>query len=464
MCVCIFSVYITLSPVIICDITKMCGIYCCLQQKKKDEYTTSSIEINELTKQLLENRGPNQNAEITLKIDHYEILFSGFVLWQQGANKLCPQPHSYKNHIILINGDIFTKREDLAISDTEWLTLQIDKCKDESELLDLFRRLKGPFSIIYYNLNVKKLYFLRDIFGRQSFLLAKTNSHNIILSSVLGASLEQHYTKCIELNPLGVFCIDLMKEDIIIQLNPWQPLNEENFTQTNELQDFLNTTIELRPSIGSIWLELDNISYFYNFQSILDSYEIQGKSYVDIFEQLLKNNNVVSVCDEVILRLEKSLLDRTINTPYVCKECLQAKDIDFSSCCHARIGILFSGGIDCTILAVLMDKVLNPSQEIDLINVSFEKINRSGVKNEIDYNTRFNTPDRVSAKNAVDELKQINPERKWNLVEVNVSRNELSDALKTRIRHLVFPLRTVLDESLGCVLWFGARGKGIKFL
>lgn len=50
--------------------------------------------------------------------------------------------------------------------------------------------------------------------------------------------------------------------------------------------------------------------------------------------------------------------------------------------------------------------------------------------------------------------------RKWNLVEVDVNRNELDEALKQRIPHLVYPLSTVLDESIGSVLWFGARGHG----
>lgn len=39
---------------------------------------------------------------------------------------------------------------------------------------------------------------------------------------------------------------------------------------------------------------------------------------------------------------------------------------------HARIAILFSGGIDCTLLAMMTDKVLAPGERIDLINVSFE--------------------------------------------------------------------------------------------
>lgn len=31
---------------------------------------------------------------------------------------------------------------------------------------------------------------------------------------------------------------------------------------------------------------------------------------------------------------------------------------------------------------------------------------------------------------------------------------------KNRITHLIYPLNSVLDESLGCALWFACRGKG----
>lgn len=51
--------------------------------------------------------------------------------------------------------------------------------------------------------------------------------------------------------------------------------------------------------------------------------------------------------------------------------------------------------------------------------------------------------------------------RKWNLIEVNVNRQELNQVLESRITHLVYPLNSVLDESLGAVLWFGARGLSV---
>jgi hypothetical protein len=30
-----------------------------------------------------------------------------------------------------------------------------------------------------------------------------------------------------------------------------------------------------------------------------------------------------------------------------------------------------------------------------------------------------------------------------------------------RVRHLIYPSNSVLDDSIGCAVWFAARGKGL---
>lgn len=144
------------------------------------------FQIDSLSHKLLKNRGPDAEFHLSVSTDQYNILFSGFVLWQQGT-QLCIQPHSYKHHIILLNGDIFSKRDDSSQSDTHWLMQSIDDCNDsEQKLLDLFQNLQGPYSLIYFNQKTQNLYFIRDLLGRQSLLLAKCPHDDIILSSVLG--------------------------------------------------------------------------------------------------------------------------------------------------------------------------------------------------------------------------------------------------------------------------------------
>lgn len=359
--------------------------------------------MDDQSKELIRNRGPNAQRELSIAAEHFNIYLSGFVLWQQGV-KLCEQPFSFKHHTLLMNGDIFSKRENPLTSDTEWLTQMIADCGDnEAQLFEMFRSLKGPYSIVYLNQLTNKLYFLRDAFGRQSLLLAKTHQGDTILSSVLAASKNQ-YEKCIELPPLGIFCMNLTTEEIT--LNPWQPLSTIHMEQLEELKNLLQTEIEIKSTVASPWLvkrSPEGCSEPYNFESILkDCLKMCAN---EIFEQLLSNANVVSVADGIERRLENSISDRILATPPVCRQCLQSSE---THCNHAKIGILFSGGIDCTILAVLTDKLLDSNQPIDLINVSFEKVSRSSSANgPIDYNT----PDRLSARDSLKELQHLNPKR-----------------------------------------------------
>lgn len=403
----------------------MCGIFCQLQKIHHDVASRQIqvyflfhlvwfsffnrydlfTQMDSLSKELLSNRGPNAHKELSVTVEHFNILLSGFVLWQQGV-KLCEQPFSCKHHIVLMNGDIFSKRDNQLASDTEWLTTQmINDCNDnEAQLFEMFRSLKGPYSIIYLNQSTQKLYFLRDAFGRQSLLLAKTDEGDTILSSVLAASKHQ-YKKCIELPPLGIFCMNLITEEIT--LSPWQPMNATHIEQLEELKNLFQKEIDIKSNVASPWLIKgvhEESSQSYNFESILKDFS--KKSPNEIFHQCFSNDHIVTVSDEIQQRLENSISDRILATPPVCRQCFR---LNGKQCDHARIGILFSGGIDCTILAVLTDKLLDPDQPIDLINVSFEKIKRSSSVTDgpIDYDT----PDRLSARDSLRELQRISPKR-----------------------------------------------------
>ncbi len=73
----------------------------------------------------------------------------------------------------------------------------------------------------------------------------------------------------------------------------------------------------------------------------------------------------------------------------------------------------------------------------------------------------YDVPDRLSALDAFAFLQSQYPHVAFRLVKVNVSRSELSACRSHRIRQLIRPAKTVLDDSIGCVLWFAARASGI---
>ncbi|KAH8605786.1 hypothetical protein ERJ75_001624400 [Trypanosoma vivax] len=139
--------------------------------------------------------------------------------------------------------------------------------------------------------------------------------------------------------------------------------------------------------------------------------------------------------------------------------CAEARGDDSST----PVGILFSGGIDCTVLAAIAHYILPLSTPIELINVAF------GDRPEL-------TPDRLATFSSLRQLLQLpavptvqeNVERKeetgnsppcggreWRLVLTDASALD-----NETVRRLIFPCGTVMDMSIGMALWHAAKGRG----
>ena len=127
--------------------------------------------------------------------------------------------------------------------------------------------------------------------------------------------------------------------------------------------------------------------------------------------------------------------------------------------------ILFSGGLDCTVLAMLVNELVPPEESIDLLNVAFENPRALAAKKAQDKDSAaaldpYLTPDRASGVLAYEELKKLAPQRLWRFVKVDVPAQEY-ELNKQRIMDLMCPLGTVMDLSIAAALWFAARGKGV---
>lgn len=368
------------------------------------------------------------------------LLLCGHVLWQQGCEP-CLQPMESEENILLFNGDIFMDRENLLISDTEWLFEKIQICETKKQLLELFKTIKGPYSFIYYNKKWKKLFFGRDSLGRNSLLVGKTGD-DIVLTSTIQRSKD--FKSVIELPPLGIYCYDFV--NLILELNPWKDVNSHELylEQVLLIEDLLDTKIIIQNVINPIWTRQIELEINYLFKDIPEN--------SDIFKELTNFPAIQETSNKIIKLLSQSVKERIENTSPYCKNCIKSK----ITCTHPRVGILFSGGIDCTILAALSNKYIKNDIPIDLMNVAFEKV-RKNQNSEINWDV----PDRITGRQSIEELRKIFPERKWNLIEVNITRIELNSFLTSHITHLVNPLTSVLDESLSGALWFAARGKGL---
>lgn len=114
-----------------------------------------------------------------------------------------------------------------------------------------------------------------------------------------------------------------------------------------------------------------------------------------------------------------------------------------------NISVLFSGGLDCTVLARLLS-LADPHLRISLVNVAFEnrRINRGEAET-------YNTPDRNLARASFEELAGLAP-GVFRLKEVNVSYEEMLEH-KKRVVRLIYPAATVMDFSIAVAFYFAAR-------
>jgi asparagine synthetase B (glutamine-hydrolysing) len=126
---------------------------------------------------------------------------------------------------------------------------------------------------------------------------------------------------------------------------------------------------------------------------------------------------------------------------------------------NTRIAILFSGGLDCTILARLAHDLLPIHQNIDLLNVAFEnpRVHANLGPDESPFEL---CPDRITGRSSYRELSQVCPGRTWCFVEINVPYSE-TVTLRPTVMTLMYPHNTEMDLSISYALYFASRGAGV---
>lgn len=126
---------------------------------------------------------------------------------------------------------------------------------------------------------------------------------------------------------------------------------------------------------------------------------------------------------------------------------------------QANVAVLFSGGLDCTVLARMCHDLLPLDESIDLLNVAFEnpRIHSNLANDSSPYEL---CPDRVTGRASFAELKQVCPGRHWQFVEVNVPYTE-TVAHRAKVMALMHPHNTEMDLSISYALYFASQGAGV---
>lgn len=163
-----------------------------------------------------------------------------------------------------------------------------------------------------------------------------------------------------------------------------------------------------------------------------------------------------------------------------------------------KLAVLFSGGLDCTVLARMAHDILPADKPIDLLNVAFEnprvvaaskqapkvskrtgKMRKAAARNNSDMSAieegtstlaspaevvelspYESCPDRMTGRAAHAELLRVCPGRTFRFVAVNVPYTEFVSH-KQHVINLIYPHNTEMDLSIAAALYFASRGVGL---
>ncbi|XP_042350472.1 asparagine synthetase domain-containing protein 1 [Plectropomus leopardus] len=453
----------------------MCGIFCLLS------LLPAQFEWDKTVHEHLRRRGPNWSQDLTVRGTNpcYQCVFSAHVLHMRGL--LTPQPvQDNAGNVLVWNGEIFGGLPVMPEeNDTAVVSQRLSSCNSPSEILSVLSTIRGPWGFVYYQKAGDYLWFGRDFLGRRSLLWKfDADENRMTLTSVAAQSSGPVQAAWQEVPAVGVYRIDLKAVteagSVAFEVYPWAHggidlvsscsresvpsgctavMNQPGLVLTSPVCP-LNTSIP--KSLNETETDPNSHSCFKDLEQLLASKEQNDEV-----------NRLIHVLSEAVRRRVQSL-------PFRVQE-----DSSFSNN-SASIAILFSGGIDSMILATLADRHIPAHQPIDLFNVAFKqqlpKSQKESAKKPKKHKNKpteskndgsdsqtsgpFDVPDRITGRAGLEELRHLNPERRWNFVEINITKEELQKIRQERICHLVHPLDTVLDDSIGCAVWFAARGTG----
>ncbi|KAL1682000.1 asparagine synthase-domain-containing protein [Schizophyllum commune] len=394
----------------------MCGICFVLRRNSTGENGDLN-KLYSLLEQANAARGPDAQRTREVRADHIDLTFYSSELRLRGDAPVV-QPHEGEGNILCWNGEVFDGLNMTATeNDGVELFKSLGSLTTAEEVAALFSTLEGPYAFVYYQHRTRCIIYGRDPLGRRSLLVhAPSGKHPyfILASTSAGANPEFEFE---ELPTQGFFCLSLDK------------LQDGHGSATLPL---VNST-----------LPPDNLVRLDGLVSDLPPY-------------------LAEAADGLLHQLEDSVRRRVYDIP--------SPPMAGSS----RVGVLFSGGIDCTVLALLADKYTPLGEPIDLLNVAFENPRKMGVDQNAKKGSKakpnkptappsqrpaYMVPDRVTGLEEVEELRRLRPRRIWNFVEVNVPFEE-TQATRATIEAIMYPCRTVMDLSLAQALYFAARGEG----
>jgi asparagine synthetase B (glutamine-hydrolysing) len=395
----------------------------------------------------LARRGPDASSTVTIPLLPGSPAPSrlSFLAATLSLRHPTPLPHPYlldpaaglDSPLLIYNGELYdvpaSPRNEGGASDTLHLTGLLtplltatvvnDAC--EAATLSALDALRGPFAIVGWAPRIRRLYFIRDAFGRRSLLLASVPR----LGTVIASAIPRGYCAGFaEVPPIGLCYLDLTTlplacfgfiprpSRLVLPREPRPPVASNNPSS-------IATPARRRaqPELNRSYLP-----------------EAMSRACNRVSSPLLPLPE--DATRTFVVALERSVQRRlALSAPPA------------TSKGRPLYALLFSGGLDSLLLAVVLDRVLPAKEPFDLINVAFG-----------DGAAAISAcPDRVSGIKGYHELMRLRtPGRSVRLLCIDVAPQAADEALEKHVRHLVHPCEQLMDASIGTALWMAARGCG----
>jgi asparagine synthetase B (glutamine-hydrolysing) len=393
----------------------MCGIYCSISLGSHNHF-------NKETQILLEARGPDSVQELSISIDipdsrtadsqpvqiHIHVLST--VLALRGDHvEAQPLKDKQSQSFLCWNGEAWKQNDHvIAGSDSQHVfDLLLRACQStlissKQNVLDALTSIAGPFAFVFYDATSHRLFFGRDKLGRRSLLSRNISGGGMAFCSITdGASSSWK-----EVETGAVHLLDLSRHLTTPESLPWLMGN-------SRINGSLPDGVLPTPSISS--------------ETVV---ELEG-------------------------RLLQSLRLRIADVPALGR----ATNIRTSE--SANIAVLFSGGLDCTLLARLAHDILPLDEPVDLLNVAFENPRSMAAASKLSppVCAYESCPDRRTGRSSHLELLRVCGGRQWRFIAIDVPFEESESHLTTIVK-LMAPHNTEMDLSIAKAFYFAARGQG----
>ncbi|KAF2010256.1 asparagine synthetase domain-containing protein 1 [Aaosphaeria arxii CBS 175.79] len=398
----------------------MCGIFFALSR-------SAHVLPDASTEQLLQKRGPDSIGKHCIQIPTpgttFHATFISTVLSLRGS-QIVEQPlrNRATGSVLCWNGEAWrVNGETVSENDSKFIFDQLSSVtsktvqqRQESVALvvEFLSTVQGPFSLAFYDAVNKYLYFGRDCLGRRSLLRKLVDDGDLVLSSVCDNATGDRWQ---EVEADGIYVVDLLQD------------------------------------LGcAAAIEILHIPH-----RRVDSTGPPGLSFTLPFPSLRRT---LQTGDGLLLRQHVSKLRVVLNASLEVRVKHVRESVEGITSTNTKVAILFSGGLDCTVLARMCHNLLPVTEGIDLLNVAFENPRIHG---NLDPGTSPYElcPDRITARSSHTELLKVCPGRRWRLVEINVPYVE-TVSHRSCVISLMHPHNTEMDLSISLALYFASRGVG----